>query len=112
MNLFLISTFSGTALKLEAKQLIWDRLGIYSEIVFYEPSEEAHAFIGHCLMMNITIKFQSLAEPVEITEGTKVYAMCRHPPDIETTLNGRLISLTNRHTCPVCSDKPYSCCGN
>ena len=103
MNLFLIPTMSCIPLKLVGEQPTWDRLGVTKETVLYEPSEEAHEFIGHYLMIGSEIQFKSLAEPVEVSEQDKVYVMSHHYPDVDTTLQGRLITLTDKHTCIQCT---------
>ena len=103
MNLFLIPTMSCIPLKLVSEQPTWDRLGVTKEVVLYEPSEEAHEFIEHCLMIGSEIQFKSLAEPVEISERDKVYVMSHHYPDVDTTLQGRLIRLTDESTCIQCT---------
>lgn len=103
MNLFLIPPMSCNPIKLVVLQLTWDRLGVTRETVLYEPSEEAHALIGHCLMIGSEIQFKSLAEPIEVTEGDKVYVLSYHYPDVDTTLHGRLITLTDEHSCINCT---------
>lgn len=91
MNLFLIPPMSCTPIKLAGEQPTWDRLGVTKETVLYEPSEEAHEFIGHCLMIGSEIQFKSLAEPVEVSEQDKVYVLSNYYPEVLTTLHGRLI---------------------
>ena len=103
MNLFLISPMSCIPIKLVAEQSTWDRLGVTGETVLFEPSEEADVFVGHCLMVGSPVKFQSLAEPVEVSEQAKVYVMSHHYPDVDTTLQGRLITLANESTCIQCT---------
>lgn len=103
MNLFLIPPMSCNPIKLVGEQPTWDRLGVTKETVLYEPSDEVHEFIGHCLMIGSEIQFKSLAEPVEVSEQDKVYVMGHHYPDVDTTLQGRLIRLTDESTCIQCT---------
>lgn len=93
MNLFLIPPMSCNPIKLlvSNQTTLVDRLGVNKETVLYEPSEEAHEFIGHCLMIGSEIQFKSLAEPVEVSEQDKVYVLSNYYPEVLTTLHGRLI---------------------
>lgn len=61
--------------------------------ILYEPSEEAEAFIGTCLMLGQPIKFIKIEDSVEIPEHTSVYILSTTEPMIVTTLTGRLITL-------------------
>ena len=105
MNLFLVPPMSCNPIKLlmSNQTTLVDRFGVNKETVLYEPSEEAHGFIGHCLMIGSEIQFKSLAEPVEVSEQDKVYVMGHHYPDVCTTLQGRLIRLTDESTCIQCT---------
>ena len=109
MNLFIISPMSTTPLMLTAEQSTWDRLGTNRETVFFEPSEEADVFIGHCLMIGSAIQFKFLAKPTDISEMDKVYVMSTHFPNVETTLHGKLISLATANNCAACSNSNFSC---
>lgn len=109
MNLFLVPPMSCIPLMLTGEQSTWGRLGVTKETVLYEPSEEAHEFIGHCLMIGSAIRFISLAEPVELAEMDKVYIMSTHFPNVETTLHGKQLSLATADTCAACKDSNYSC---
>lgn len=93
MNLFLIPPMSCNPIKplVSNQTTLVDRLGVNKETVLYEPSEEVHEFIGHCLMIGSEIQFKSLAEPVEVSEQDKVYVLSNYYPEVLTTLHGRLI---------------------
>lgn len=104
MNLFLIPPMSCNPLKLVGEQRTWDRLGVTKETVLFEPCEEAHEFIGHCLMIGSEIKFVSIEdESLVISEQDKVYVMAHHYPGVTTILPGRLVSITDESTCIQCT---------
>ena len=104
MNLFLIPPMSCNPIKLVGEQPTWDRLGVTKETVLFEPCEEAHEFIGHCLMIGSAVKFVSIEdESLVISELDKVYVMAHHYPDVITILPGRLVSITDKSTCIQCT---------
>lgn len=99
MNLYLIFSCSCNPLKLTVTNPLTAKLECANETILYEPSEEADAFMGHCLMIGSNIKFIPLTEPVEVSEFDKVYVYSHHYPDVATTLDGRIITSTTEQDC-------------